>query len=298
MNRPSHFFKYYTAGVAKIVLTTQRMRWNCPLNFKDPFDCFFSFETRFDPDRFRDTFANKYVELLLGAEEPKFDMSNPHAAPISLLRQNRARLPFSKEELKTMIAPSIDEGIEKVKTLGKQVREDWEKEAQGLRLLCVCEINDNLLLWSNYTDSHRGVVFQLECIKDLDVSLLIADPVIYADEAPGMATDQEWMDSLLGLRPFTKVEHIWRRLVTTKSRVWEHEKEWRVVTERRPYENKGFEDIPFSPREISKVFLGCRISEQDKDDILGLLSGPFKHVEAYQAHQNRKMYKVDFERVG
>ena len=88
-----------------------------------------------------------------------------------------------------------------------------------------------------------------------------------------------------------------RRLVTTKVRSLEHEKEWRVVTTRRSYENKGHEDIKFFQKEISKVFLGCRMTDSDIADILSLLSGPFAHTEAYQARQHPKKYQLEFDRI-
>jgi hypothetical protein len=131
----------------------------------------------------------------------------------------------------------------------------------------------------------------------LDVPLLVAKPVIYGDEAPSFATEDEWIEASLGLRPRPSGDGIWERLVTTKARAWEHEREWRVVTTRRPYENDGYEDCTFSPQEISKVFLGCRMNDNDRADILALLSGPFAHVQAFQARQHPKTYGLEFERI-
>jgi hypothetical protein len=39
------------------------------------------------------------------------------------------------------------------------------------------------------------------------------------------------------------------------------------------------------------------MEHEDKEDILRLLTGQFKHVEVYQAKQNPRMYRLDFERV-
>jgi hypothetical protein len=180
--------------------------------------------------------------------------------------------------------------------VSRAVRADWIQRIGDYRLFCVCEINDNLLLWAQYTASHTGAVFQFECIKELDVPLLAGKRVRYSDEAPGFINEEEWIQGGLGLRAIDQDNDVWMRLVTTKARVWEHEKEWRVISKRRPYENEGY-DCRFVPREISKIFLGCKMSEADKSDILQLLSGPFAHVAAYQAMQNPLMFRLDFERV-
>jgi hypothetical protein len=112
-----------------------------------------------------------------------------------------------------------------------------------------------------------------------------------------MATEEEWLNGAMGLAPLVTGEVIWRRLVGTKSRVWEHEKEWRVVTKRRLYERVGFEDCPFYPEEISRIFLGCNISDEDKAATLSLLSGSLARVEAYQAVQHPKKFALTFERI-
>lgn len=165
------------------------------------------------------------------------------------------------------------------------------------RVFCVCEINDNLLLWAHYTDEHKGVAFQFECIPELDVPLLAAKPVIYSDEAPGLATEEGWLQESLGLcAPNTGVD-AWLRLVTTKAKAFEHEKEWRVISVRRPYESQGFEDVTYYPQEISKIFLGCRISDSDKASILALVTQDFAHVHVYQARQHAKKYRLEFDRI-
>src|SRR5467141_2099222 len=41
MSRPTHFYKFCTAKVVKLNLSTQRLRFSSPLRFNDPFDCYF-----------------------------------------------------------------------------------------------------------------------------------------------------------------------------------------------------------------------------------------------------------------
>jgi hypothetical protein len=292
---PDHFFKYYTAEVAKIVLATSRIRWSSPLRFDDPFDCYFSMGPKFDVAASKEKLCERFLDLVFQEEEPAFVPEHRFVPQLQAFR----RIAAGKEraEIHSLFLDAWPEMVRGIEALSEDERLKWQAEMGDYRLFCVCEINDNLLLWANYTASHTGVVFQFECLKEIDAPLLAALPVRYTDEAPGFVTEEEWINGMLGLRPIDQDDDAWERLVTTKARAWEHEKEWRVISKRRPYENEGYEDCKFAPREIAKVFLGCKMEEADKNDILGLLSGVFEKVEVYQAKQNSKMFRLDFDRV-
>ncbi len=64
----------------------------------------------------------------------------------------------------------------------------WHTFRQNLRVFCVSEINDDLLMWAHYSDCHRGAVFKLKCIPELDGPLCAAVPILYQDELPIVAT--------------------------------------------------------------------------------------------------------------
>ena len=292
---PAHFFKYCTAHTARLVLSTQRVRWNSPLNFNDPFDCYFSLDAKFDISRMVEKRRERFVDLMTQEKEPQVDSQNPFANYLLTVRHLAKGL--SREQIEAKLGNIFEELGDGLENFGIIWREIWKKIMADFRLLCVCETNDNLLLWTHYTKDHTGAVFQFECIAELDVPLLAAQPVVYSNEPPGLATEEEWIESVLGLRPLNTGEEVTRRLVTTKVRALKHEKEWRVVTTRRAYENQGYEDIKFSPKEISKVFLGCRMNGADKANILSLLANDFAHVEAYQARQHPKKYQLEFDRI-
>jgi hypothetical protein len=292
---PSHFFKYYTADVAKIVLRTGRVRLSSPTLFNDPFDCYFSLEPKFDFDAHREKFCDRFVEVMFQEQEPAFAPDYRLTPQLQAFR-NAARH-IGREKVREAFGATYAEMVHNIKLISEQAREAWTKERRDYRLFCVCEGKDNLQLWSHYTASHTGAAFQFECIEDLDSPWLAAKRVAYSEEAPSMATEEQWTDGMLGLLPLEFNDDLWTRLVTTKARVWEYEKEWRVIFVRRPDENQGYEDTEFYPREISKVFLGCRMTESDRNEMVQLIDGSFSHVEVYQAKQNPVMYRLDFDRV-
>jgi hypothetical protein len=268
---PTHFFKYYTASVAKIVLATGRVRWSSPLLFNDPFDCYFSLEPKFDFAACKEKHCKRFVDLMFQPEEPAFAPGNRFVPQLKAFREIAHTK--GRAEMGNIFREFYPEMVRLLEATSEYVQASWQRQIADYRLFCVCEINDNLLLWAQYTACHTGAVFQFECIEELDTPLLVAKPVSYSDEAPGFVNEQEWLEGCLGLRAIDQDNDVWMRLVTTKARVWEHEKEWRVISKRRSYENQGYEDCRFVPREISRVFLGCRMRQDDKEDILRLITG-------------------------
>ena len=294
-DHPKHFFKYCTARVGKIVLSTQKVRWNSPLNFKDPFDCHLSYGIDFEGNQLRDEIVELYLQLIYGNQEPTFIEGAPLAADFASLRSRRETK--SRTEFVQFITPIAEAATSALKQYVEKEEQSLKTGITDYRLFCVCAEKDNLLLWANYADSHTGLAFQFECLEHLDVPLLTAVPVVYSEDAPTLGTHDEWLQVALGLKRLERPQGLWKSLVTRKSIEWEHEQEWRVITERRQYENQGYEDSPFDPQEISTAFLGCKMSDEDKKDILNLLTGPFDHVEAYEARQHPVKYKLDFRKI-
>jgi hypothetical protein len=176
-------------------------------------------------------------------------------------------------------------------------RLEWRARMANYRLFCVCEGRDNLLLWAHYADSHKGVAFELDGAAETGMPLCVAERVHYSNRAPALHTRKEWIEVGLGLRPFASGQDVWRKLVTTKSKAWAYEQEWRIVSARRPGETEDFVDLPFPAENSRGIFLGCRIPPEDKDAILQLAGGSFAAVPIYQAKQSERRFALEFERI-
>lgn len=296
--RPGHFFKYTSAEVACIILNNQTVRWNSPLRFNDPFDCYFSAAPKFDVKAMGKKFRSRWYDLLLSKATPMFNSDNSYAARHIAMRQKLHRDGLkTRAQLDKMFGGIHAQYITQFENLCSEIEREWKSWLRTYRILCVCEEKENLLLWSHYAKDHTGVVFQLECIKKLDVPLLASRPVIYSDVAPALFSETEWLNCCLGLGPMVEFSNTWEKLVTTKGTVWSYEKEWRAVSVRRDGEPETYSDTKFHPREISKIFLGCRIEEKDKTRLLNLIKGQFAHVEVYQTMQHPTKFSLTFSRM-
>ena len=86
-------------------------------------------------------------------------------------------------------------------------------------LACYSEIPDNSLMWSHYTDGHRGIVVEFNVKNSFFLSAANLVPVSYRSERTSAKYD---------LKGFAFDEHE-LSVVRTKSLAWSYEREWRQL---------------------------------------------------------------------
>jgi hypothetical protein len=120
-----------------------------------------------------------------------------------------------------------------------------------LRICSLSRIKDHPLMWSHYADGNKGVVIGVEVV-DPNCEVL---PVNYG--GPARVTRENFNAS-------TPRDVLCRKLVA-----WEHEEEERAFVERRKFIKVG----------IHELYLGCRMSPQDKGFMQKLCDKICLHVE-------------------
>lgn len=122
--------------------------------------------------------------------------------------------------------------------------------------------NDDILLWSHYTNGHTGFCLEFD-IRSGDSFFSRAIRVNYKKMYPSINIyeDKKWMQNIL----------------LTKSNRWEYEAEWRILK----YDGPGVEQFPET--SLSAVILGCQMPEKDKDIIRNLVSRRGSKVQIKEA---------------
>lgn len=191
-------YKYlpFTDGALKAI-TESTMKFTCPLEFNDPFDC--------------NPYYNK--ESILNYPKNRPDLYKKTI-------QNLGLSPGKGVQAKRKIAASLKNSID----IG-EFRRDLIK---NVGIVCLSKDALNILMWSHYADFHKGMVLEFRIpIKGTkeDVSLmnerLTPFPVIYSKQRPHIMLGTE------------KPKDIVEKLVLTKSIHWKYEKEERVIDRNR-----------------------------------------------------------------
>ncbi|MEO6739620.1 MAG: DUF2971 domain-containing protein [Chthoniobacteraceae bacterium] len=281
--------------MAKLILKNRCARWSSPLRFNDPFDCYFSVEPKFNLRTAAKEYSRRFFDLVYATNPPPFDSANSFSMDMSAFRALARIVPREILEAKIGNLAALAEGLWKEPV--SAARDLWRVHMARHRIFCVCAELRNLLLWAHYADSHKGVAFELDGTAEEGIPLSCAEPVVYSRTPPGMHTRREWIDASLGLIPLADGMDVWKRQVLTKGRAWSYEKEWRIVGHQREGEDAGFEDSPFDPKIVTKIFLGCRMNSGNRAAILRLASKAFEHVEIYEAKQSPTSFKLSFQRL-
>lgn len=291
---PAAFYKYTTSSTAKLILDTGRIRWSAPSRFNDPFEFAFPMCLPFELSDARNAYAEAFETIVYQQDDPAFSDDSPFTPMLKKLRV--AARGTSRERFREELQVPLDQTMSEMQRILDEEAQRWKQDASRFRLLCVSDRNDSILMWSHYCEFHKGVVLQLRCVPSLDSPLCAARPVRYADEIPVFATQQEWIETGLGLREIDGSDAFYRQAYT-KHVDWSYEKEWRVLTKDHATDMGDYEDTPFHAEEIGAIYFGCRISASERSEFLDRLTGKWEHVAAFQAHQLPKRFAVEFEQV-
>lgn len=219
------FYKYATPKTALSVLKSRSFRYSSPLKFNDPFDFQSGLHFDFDIDSLHRKILDRLFVLATSKAEPIVDINDPWGKLVMLVREKYTTHGFPRQRWEEMSAPSFARLIGEIRITQKKYQDYWWKRLlPSIRVFCVSEDRDNLLMWSHYARDHTGVVFELHSLPEEDNPLSVAKPIKYVETPPPFFTEAEWIDDILSIK---KMDHreLNRRYAYFKSSHWKYEKE-------------------------------------------------------------------------
>lgn len=221
-------FKYCSAHTAKIVLQSASMRWSSPRIFNDAMDVARYYDLGFDLDNLIDEAAEIYHKLINQEEEPILKGAKERADGLRMQREVykrlRARMPLAdliQHARKEMSVVERSLHLENIR---------WLCYLDVLRILCFTSTPDDLLMWSHYADSHRGVVIEFDPHEFcLNPDIPTFGPVIYQGDSPRAFTREELLAIWTCQEPMPSRQQADQQRVFTKHECWRYEHEWRCA---------------------------------------------------------------------
>jgi hypothetical protein len=150
-------------------------------------------------------------------------------------------------------------------------------------VLCLSEAPDSLLMWAHYADNHKGFCVGFDCSNPEAMPIGLAMQVEYVAERPQV-------------NPLTLYQEdpgdLVRQCFLIKSRHWEYEREWRLITD------GGIGHHSFDRHLLRRVHLGCNMSDQDRDALLGRLRDwpDSLRPEVYRVRLHRQRFELELDR--
>lgn len=292
------FFKYITKEGAKQIIKDHTLRWSCPLDFNDPFDHQISFIGEDRAEALYELFIKRLQIYVWERDEIKFDMTHPFGPILNLLKHMSNVI--TKEELLRRAEKIKNQVIQSIRRALDGFNEETMRERLNTRVLCLAEENNNLLMWSHYSASHTGAVVKLNVVEELEVALLVAEKVTYSNNYPLLANEEEWIDHVLCIN---RIDLGQRELdlLLVKGEDWSYEKEWRLSYRlsktSENYSSHGAIYFKEPPQVFGAIYLGCRMPQEDKKEIIELAIQSLPDMEIWQAVQGSNAYKIEFAKI-
>jgi len=250
---PEYFYKYRPMNSPEMIRRVEQIVLGCeiyfspPSSFNDPFDLKPAFSFDASPERQREDY----------------------------LRLSRKFQPHYSESQHSEEADSV-----MAKTLNAENRPAAEANVQALHsfaltsvgVFCVSTKRDDILMWSHYADSHRGV-----CLEFNGMSPLMAH-----------AQQVNYSRKRVAINPYVDDSmQMMEKAMLTKSEHWTYEGEWRLLNY-----TKGSGAVKFRPLNLTGIIVGALASRDTSNTVREWAAQRASPLKIYRATISNKEFEV------
>lgn len=257
---PIYLYKYKSVdyeGNWKKIISDSNIYFPSPDKFNDPFEC-----------------------------KPRFHYHATRNEKISAVADQLAYIYAKGERIEPalkrlyieMARKEVDKGNYDTKKRVKIENDIHERINKEYGLLSLTINKANPLMWSHYTDSHKGLCFEFDTRKAVDFFSLSRN-VIYHKERK---TYNYFKLTPGGLH---------HAVLYIKSYHWEYEQEWRVMT------TKPNTIHSFPPRALTAIYMGINFSRENEETVIELAKKKKHKIKLYKAKIAHDKFDLEFEEI-
>jgi len=244
---PKHLYKYRSINSqgVKDIFTKRKVYFTDTTNFDDPFEC-----------------------------RPILTFHESSLKRQKVLKElTKERFPFAdKRTVKKLMR-----GKKPLLTDQQTLRTAYDAFIKTIGIYCLSEKNDDLLMWSLYSESHRGFCIEFDPSHEHTL-FWEAFKVMYQDEYP-----------TVNVMDIGKADEF-RKALLTKSTHWKNQEEWRILKT----EQEGGPGLKeFLPELLTGVIIGALMCAEDKKTLLNWIKQYPTKINIYQAKLNARKYQLD-----
>lgn len=247
-------YKYGRVNEHSETLFSSPTIWfSAPAQVNDPFECrpWFTFEGTQD----------QIVESLtreLRKHNPELTPNNATAHAAAIYLEGRHRDPNTWERLRQDVVARL---------------------GQRIGLCCLSKINNSILMWSHYSQDHRGYCLEFEATDTTPV-FGAAQKVNYAADFPVVDFFNTQKDKQVDL------------IFLTKYLGWAYEEEWRIIDHQAgPGLHEYHADL------LKGVIFGLRMPASDRAKIRAWVQKRGHAVKFYEATQHDRQFAIEVREI-
>ncbi len=280
---PAMLYKYVGVdGVFKCLCDTH-LQWSSPLAFNDPFDGQWDVLWQLREGDGHGAMFRRIVETIMRRVTPP-EGCDPRF--LSKLLSFADAIAHLDDDTKAHQAEEFAANVLAQVNNGPRFLTDFR---ECLRVCCFSQACDHMLMWSHYSEMHRGFVLGFNA-KILEATWRVrARPVQYCKQLPEIESLGELVDHLVFGKPYEGIPFGPEEVANVKANQWSYEMEWRFVTLRNSSES-GLKSVrAFPPSALEMVIAGCRSEVADRHRVFRMArrANPFvKLARAERDHAN------------
>lgn len=235
-------FKYREINENTFKILSNHQVWFAnPSTFNDPFDCNIRVDMADDSSKIKN-YYNKYNK------EYKFD-------------NNDNWILLKKSNFKDI-------------SLGnKLVMDSVKRMVSKVGILSLSSKNDNILMWSHYSNDHKGICLEFDLLK--------------GKEAFRPIKKMKYKDEYGVLRYLDNPNRVIEEIFLSKSIEWKYEDELRVISNKVGLKS-------YNKDALSAIYFGCKTEEKDIDKIIKIVNDNFPEdqVQFYRMILDDRRYNL------
>ncbi len=187
---------------------------------------------------------------------------------------------MNDNQIDKIIRKRIDSGVFEDGRYSKEMHDDFIKSInEEVGIYSLSTEKTNLLMWAHYADSHKGYCIGLDYNELLKASGSIGS-VLYRSKFPK-----------LSLNPISP-ELDFIKLLRTKSKEWQYEKEFRIIMR-----HMARKTLPLPDSAIKEVILGYNMEQKFKDEIIKIVKNKSVKIRIFESTANGEKYLLDLNEI-
>jgi hypothetical protein len=226
-------------------------------------------------------------------------IGEPDREKMSHYWHNNLRPRLSPEIIQRLPNDLTDAAWERIRQTYKpgakeEIVKSIQYASETLRIICFCDPSkikdgDDILLWSHYTEGHKGVRIFFET-DDIDIQSNNLFPVNYSFERARIDITDPNNDA---------PEKAYKAVTVTKNESWnyEHETRWIISRQECRDDKDGHSYIPLPPKAIRRIDMGCRCGISKEILSLRKESKDYKHIELYNASLHEYRFSLSYDKI-
>jgi hypothetical protein len=288
-------YKYLDVNGAKLTLGTRTFRHAKPSDYRDLEDMTIRSIFPVEVEVALVILSAGVVDIIVANLNEQPTCSAKLAAVVTtlqeILRQNPEQADILREQMRKLPELKAVFDAEAMRVRSEAFVNATNEFMQSYRILCVTTDNGSERMWEDYAQDHLGAVVRIEPNVEKASKFELFRPVEYRAARPALYDQTlDFLEGSLFGDQQARSRAILDKIIYAKTLPYKFEKEYRLAVPVGEEEG-DWSTLPYHPEEVTELYLGLGMTEEDKHDIVGKAKAVNPCIAIFQAIRdaNRKL---------